>query len=854
MFMRRALVAAILVTLPLAAQRLSPDVVPSHYAIALDVDLAGRQFSGEETIEVTTRVETARIALNALGLAISRASIEGTPATVETNERDEQITLVAAAPLAAGKHTLSLAWSAPLSDTNLRGLYVSRTARRDYGVTQFQGTYARMMFPSFDEPSFKATFDLTVTVDAGDTAISNGRIVRDEPAGNGRHRIVFSTTPLMSTYLVALAIGDFRCASATDSDVPIRVCSIPEKLDETRFALEATRASLRWYQKWFTIPYPFGKLDLVAIPDYEWGGMENTASIFFRETSLLLPANASPAARRNVAGIVSHEVAHQWFGDLVTAAWWDDIWLNEGFATWIAPKPVAAWRSDWDTATDVAKETQGAIALDTLLASRAIHATASTPAEIKEMFDGIAYQKGAAILRMLESYVGADAFRDGVNAYLAAHANGNATSGDFAAALARASGKPVDAIMRSFVMQQGVPLVTFERTCDGGRGRITMRQQRFGEGQAGLPVLHWSIPVCVKLGSESRCELLATESSSFETADCPAWLFGNAGALGYYRSDFAEPLPRSAVAALTAPERIVLVEDAWAMVRAGRGDVGRFLDVAAALEGELDRGVVSSLASSLGAVRRELTAAPLLPYFDRWVRATFTPSAKAIGWTPRAGESDERRLLRATLLELLGTAGDPSALRAARNAVERTLAGNPPPDTAFVDSAFLVASTSGDAKLHARFAERFANAASNQDYLRYLYSLTAFSDPELAERTLSIVTAGQVRKNDYPSVFASLVQNPATREATWSYLKAHWPELRTEVVSFGGRGAVQALGSFCTPEARDDVKRFFAANEAPGAERAVAQAIEKIDACVSLRASQSAVVSRWLELRALAER
>jgi aminopeptidase N len=848
--MRRALLLSLLVALPLAAQRLSPDVAPSHYTIALDVDLAGRRFSGEETIEVTTRAQAPSITLNALGLTISRASIDGTPATVETNARDEQITLVAAAPLPAGKHTLALAWSGTLSDTNLRGLYISKTARREYGASQFEGTYARLMFPSFDEPSFKATFDLSVTVDAGDTAISNGRIVRDEPAGEGRHRISFSTSPLMSTYLVAVAIGDFRCVSATEAGVPIRVCSIPEKLEETRFALEAARASLRYYQEWFSIRYPFGKLDLVAIPDYEWGGMENTASIFFRERALLLPANASPAARQDLAGLVSHEIAHQWFGDLVTPAWWDDIWLNEGFATWIAPKPVAAWRSDWNTATGVAKATQTAITLDTLRASRPIHATASTPAEIKEMFDGIAYQKGAALLRMLEAYVGAETFRTGVNAYLSAHANGDATSGDFAAALAKASGKPVDAIMRTFVTQQGVPLVTFEHGCENGRGRVTLRQQRFTSGAAGVPLL-WSIPVCVKLAGGTRCELLSTEQSSFETEGCPAWLFGNADAVGYYRSDYREPLPRRAVAALTAPERIALVEDAWAMVRASRGGVDRFLDVAAALEGEVDLGVISSLATSLGAVRSELTASSLLPYFDRWMRATFTPSMKVIGWTPAADEPDERRLARAALLELLGTSGDPAARRLARGIVERTLAGSPHADTALADAAFRVASAAGDPALYARFAERFANASSNADYQRFLYALIDFPQRELAERTLGVVTGGKVRINDYASAFSALLVNPATRDAAWSHMKAHWPELRTQVVSFGGRGAVQALGSFCTPELRDDVRSFFAANEAPGAERAVAQSIERIDACVALRASQSPVVSRWLELRLL---
>lgn len=850
--MRRVPVLLFLfLALPLAAQRLAPDVVPSHYTLALDVDLAGREFSGEETIAITASSPTSRITLNSLGLTITRAAIDGVTAAVETDETAEQITISVPQAVAAGAHTLSFAWTGTLSDTNLRGLYVSRTSRRDYGATQLQGTYARMVFPSFDEPSFKATFDLNVTVDAGDTVISNGRIVRDEPAGAGRHRLTFSTTPRMSTYLLALAIGDFRCIAGEEAGVPLRVCAVPEKIEQARFALEAARAVLRFDQQWFSIPYPFGKLDLVAIPDYEWGGMENTASIFFRESSLLVTNDASPARRAGVAGLVSHEIAHQWFGDLVTAAWWDDIWLNEGFATWMAPLAVAAWRPEWATATDAARETQGAISVDALRSSRAIHATASTPGEIKEMFDAIAYQKGAALLRMLEAYVGPETFRRGVNAYLEAHANGNATSAHFAAALSRASQKPVDEILRTFVTEPGVPLVTFEQTCANGGGRVTMRQERFviGDAAPADAQARWNVPVCVKLDETTRCELLTSATASFDTPRCPASLFGNANALGYYRSAYRSATPNARF--LSAPERIALIEDAAALVRAGRGDASQLLDIAASLGGERDRGVAASLASSLRFVRSQLTDPSLVPYFDRWVRRTFAPAAKAIGWTPRANEPDARRELRATMLELLGTAGDPEALRVARRIVDRALAGEASQDPTLTEAAVHIAASTGDAALFNRFAERFNAAKSNDDYRRYLFGLASFPDPSLAERMLSIATSDNVRLNDYPSLFALLLQNPATRDATWSHLKANWPELRTRVVSFGGRGAVQALGSFCTPALREDVRAFFATNDAPGAERALAQALERMDACIALRRSQAPVVATWLELREL---
>lgn len=846
-------VAICAVALPLFAQRLTPDVRPSHYAIALDLDIEGRRMSGTETIDITSTSEASEITLNALGLSIDRATIDGVAATVTTNAAAEQITLQVARPLAAGAHELALDWSAPLSDTKLQGLYLSKSKRRAYAVTQFEGTYARMMFPSFDEPAFKATFDLSVVIAGGDTAISNGRIVQDTPAGEGRHRVVFSTSPKMSTYLLALAVGDFACTSGSEAGVALRVCSIPEKLDETAYPLEATKASMRFYQQWFSTPYPFGKLDLVAIPDYEWGGMENTASIFFRESSLLVGKHPSGGTKQSLAGLIAHEIAHQWFGDLVTAAWWDDIWLNEGFATWMALKPVAAWHPEWPTTEEAARATQSAITVDSLGSTRAIHATASTPGEIKEMFDGITYEKGAALLRMLESYIGAEIFRKGVNLYLSEHAFGNATSGDFAATLGRVSGKPIDAILRTFVSQAGVPVLTFGRTCAEGRGTIGVSQQRFTLGAEKSDAL-WSIPVCMKFGSgektSTRCELVDTSSATFHTATCPEWIDGNAGALGYYRSSYAPAdlvaLARHAQTSLSSSERVALVEDTWAAVRAGRSDVVPFLDMAGALTGERERIVINSLSTKLLSIRDRFLDTDARPRFDRWARSIFAPAASAIGWTPAAKESDKQRELRASLLRVLGSTGDPRALREARAIVDRALPGAEPADTALTDAAFEVAAQHGDSALYDRIATRFPKASTTQEHYRLLYALPAFPQSALAPRTIDLTKGDAVRINDYPNFFAALLGNNATRDIAWPYLKEHWDDLRTKVTSFGGRGAISALGTACSSEFAADVRQFFATHPAPGAERALAQSLEQIDSCLTMRQRNEAALREWI--------
>ena len=302
----------------------------------------------------------------------------------------------------------------------LRGFYLSRANGRKYAVTQMEATDARRAFPSFDEPRFKATFDVSLTVDAADTAISNGAVLSDEPGPEaGKHTLKFATTPKMSTYLVAMIVGDFVCRTGASDGTPIRICSTADKLGLTAFALEAAEQQLAFFNEYFGIRYAFGKLDLIAVPDFAAGAMENSGAITFRERLLLVdPERASLGTRKQVAAIISHEIAHQWFGNLVTMKWWDDIWLNEGFATWLANKPLARWRPEWKVELDDAADTQGALGIDALRTTRPIRIRVETPDEINEVFDGIAYEKTAGVLRMLEAFVGADAFRKGIASYL----------------------------------------------------------------------------------------------------------------------------------------------------------------------------------------------------------------------------------------------------------------------------------------------------------------------------------------------------------------------------------------------------------------------------------------------------
>ena len=694
---------------------------------------------------------TSEIVLNSLGLEISLAEAtfadKTLPAQVTYDQPNEMVRLTFAGTIPKGIVGLHLKFSGKLT-TGLRGLYLSKSARRQYAVTQFEGTYARMMFPGFDEPAFKATFDLSVIADKGDTAISNGRIAKDEPLpGSTRHKITFSTSPRMSTYLVALAIGDWQCLERTVDGVPVRVCAEPDKKQYGQFALEAAAQSVHFYNHWYGIKYPFEKLDMLAIPDYEWGGMENTASIFYRDTALLMDEKtASVFSKQGHATVVAHEIAHQWFGDLVTAAWWDDIWLNEGFATWMERKPIRAWHPEWHLEDDEAATSQRIIGLDSLSAARAIHGDPRTSAEIKEMFDGITYQKGGAVLGMLESYVGPEVFRNGVNAYLKAHANGNATSADFWEAMAKVSGKPVDKIMPTFVMQPGVPLVTVSASCSGGKQALELSQQRFllspsSDGTKQGEV--WSIPICTKSATGSSCNLLDKQSTRFPTRTCGGWLMANRDAKGYYRVHYQDPKNLKDIAAaaekdLAVPERIAFVEDLWAMTRVGKEPVQTFLVIVRGLRTDHNRLVIDFIAGHLDTIGRSLVPEQKQPLFKAIIQRQFAKMAQEIGWTSSANDDDDRKALRASLLGILGSAGEPDAVAAAQKITQSYIKDPGSVEGTIIGPALAVAAENGDAALYEQFTQAMADARKAEDYYHFLFALTSFRQPELAQRTLAL--------------------------------------------------------------------------------------------------------------------
>ncbi len=443
---------SLLLLSPAFAQRLLDNVTPEHYELTLTPDLKSSKFAGEETICVNVLRPSSTITLNALEIEFHEVMVgqsgKSQKATVTLDAKAETATLTVPKALKPGSAEIHIRYTGILNG-QLRGFYLSKGRGRNYATTQMEPTDARRAFPSFDEPALKATFAVALVVDTGDTAISNGRIVSDTPGpAAGKHSLRFSATPKMSTYLVAMAVGDWRCLEGASADgVPIRICATPDKAHLTKYALAAAEQQVAFFNQYFGIRYPFEKLDVLAVPDFEAGAMENAGAIFFRESALLADENTAAAAtKRGIAGVLAHEIAHMWFGDLVTMKWWDDIWLNEGFATWATSKPLKAWKPEWKRDVQDVYSSGNALALDSLANTRAIRRQAATREEINELFDGIAYSKTAAVLRMVENYLGEETFRRGVQAYLKKHSYANATAEDFWNTLAQESGKPVDAL------------------------------------------------------------------------------------------------------------------------------------------------------------------------------------------------------------------------------------------------------------------------------------------------------------------------------------------------------------------------------------------------------------------------
>jgi aminopeptidase N len=838
----------------LLAQRLPSTVSPEHYSLTLTPDLKTATFSGVETIDVTASEPVNTITLNSTEIAFQSvtATFAGKKqtASVTLDAKKEQATFNFPAKLPAGKVKLDIHYTGILNN-ELRGFYLSKTDRRNYAVTQFEPTDARRAFPSFDEPAFKATYDISLVVDASDTGISNSPIATDAPGpGEGKHTLKFFTSPKMSTYLVAFLVGDLKCTDGEQDGVAIRVCSTPDKVALTPYGVDVAKYVLHYYNDYFGIPYPLKKLDLIALPDFEAGAMENFGAITYRETDLLIDEKtASIDAKKEVALVIAHEMAHQWFGDLVTMQWWDNIWLNEGFATWMENKPVAAMHPEWHIDQAVAMGLDDTLNLDAQPTTRAIRAKAETPDEINQMFDGIAYGKASDVLLTVENYVGPETFRKGVHRYLAAHLYSNATAEDFWSAQTTTSHKPVDKVMESLVAQPGVPLLTFGEPVDG---QVAVYQKRFFLSPSIHPDLaqEWTLPVCFKtaIGDQS-CSILSPSDSSLKV---PAGevLFANAGGKGYYRSAYSPSVYSKLVAhvesGLTPPERISLLGDQWVQVRANKSSIGKYLDLLAAVKDDPNAAVITAALGGYDAAYVRIAAtAEEKDALAAWVRTTFAPVYAKLG-PPTESDSSNKRELRARLFATLGNAKDPAILSQAREIAYKYVADPSSIDATFGQTALAIAARNGDAALFDKLQQISETSTNPEIQSSALRLLAEFEDPSLVNRALDYAVSGRVRNQDAAIQLAIPLETEENRKQAWKYIQSHWDKVQAQLTTNSGSILVGSTGAFCSAASRDEVERFFATHKVAASGQSLKHAIERIDGCVELRAVQRPQLKKWL--------
>ncbi len=850
-------------------RRLGRSVIPTRYELTLAPDIEKAIFEGSEEITIDVRERSEAIILNAAELHIHSAWITDADGRrtdvsgIETDDSREEARLVLAEAVGAGSYRLHIDFAGSLND-KLRGFYRSRYEdatghTRIIATTQFESTEARRAFPCFDEPDLKAVFSVTLVVDQGFLAVSNSPIASDTTDARGVRTVRFADTMKMSTYLVAFIVGPLEASEPVDADgVPVRVIHPLGQGRLTKHALEVAQFSLRFFAGYYAIPYPGRKLDLVALPDFAMGAMENLGCVTFRESLLLVDPDAvTHGELERSAEVIAHELAHMWFGDLVTMRWWNGIWLNEAFATFMANKALEAYKPEWQPWVQFSLGRAAAFEVDALESSRSIEYPVESPADAEGMFDVLTYQKGAAVLRMLEQYLGEESFRQGIRGYLAKHSYENTETQDLWAALEAATKEPVERIMTSWIFQRGFPRVRAERAHEDrssgadGRGavlRLAQEQYRLGPwtaaGRDEEPP-RWVIPLLLRVGPTDEGDadvhrvLMDGAKLDLPLKAAPRYAVVNAESAGYYRvaydHELSAELSERIFEALAPVERFVLLDDAWSMLLAGESDAASFLELALKFAPETDVNVWKALAGSLGHLTRLVEAEPLKRLRGIVSRLVGSPLER-IGWSPSEGEAERVRQLRGLLVETLCVAGrDENALARARTTWSRSLSEAASVEPNLAAAAVAAIASVGGQEDYERFVELSTRATTPQARLRYLYALASFPGIDEIERTLAMTLSGEVRTQNAPFLLGSALANRYHGERTWAFIRDHWERINS---AFPSNTIVRMLGGLRVISRRSlasEVEAFFSEHPVPQGQITLRQHLELMKVNVELR-------------------
>ena len=849
-------------------------VRPKKYRLRLQPDFNNFTFQGEETVDVEVVESTAEIVLNAADLKIASAVLHrnggsSTATNIALDSSRQTATLTFAEPIPTGDASLEISFTGELND-KLHGFYRSEYTDADgetryLATTQFEATDARRAFPCWDEPAQKASFDLTLVIQSDLVAVSNNPVVEEVAVDGGLKSLRFGETPVMSTYLLAFIIGDLVAIHQQANErTNVGIYTTRGKEEQGRFALDTSVKLLGFFNDYFGIPYPLEKLDHIAIPDFAAGAMENWGAITYRETALLVDEeNSSAGTRQRVAEVVAHEMAHMWFGDLVTMEWWDDLWLNESFASWMGTKAVDWLFPEWQMWTQfVNMDTTRALSLDGLKNSHPIEQEVKDPAEVSQLFDAISYSKGASVIRMLEQFLGPEVFRQGLSQYLSAHQYGNARTADLWSALEAASGQPVTSIMNSWTNQMGYPVLRVESNRTLEDLELTLHQERFVydrvlDGDEQEPEV-WRVPVAVSsAGGEPTSTVMDGRQASIRipaagTAAGSPWFKINPGQTGFFRVNYSAEgweklVPAIRSLELSATDRLGIQNDAYALSRAGMLPVTQFLSMASAYNNENDASVWADLASNLRDVEVLLYNEPIYGAFQGFGQDLFRPAATRSGWDPRPGEGHMDALLRSTVLSQAGNYGDTEVLAQAKDRFLRYLEE---PESLHPDLrgvAFSLAGQAGDRTTYDQLLELERNATLQEEKIRLLMALTRFNQPELLQETLERSISNDVRSQDTITVVTGVAANLKGRDLAWKFVKDNWPEFDRRYGSggFGLMRLVSVSGHFTDEENLADVEKFFQEHPVAAAERTIRQSLERMRLNIKWLERNSVELANW---------
>ena len=848
-------------------------IQPVSYRAELTLDPAKDTFSGSLRIRLRVTEPTNTIWLNAHHLSIQSATltIGGKNLTGKATAAGDDFVGIAfdsAAP--AGESELNMQYSGEVRKGDTAGIFRTDDKGNSYLLTQFESTDARDAFPCFDEPSYKVPWQLTLHVPAEDSAVSNTPILSDKTQGASR-TVAFAETKPLPSYLVAFGVGPFEyvdAGTACKKHIPVRIVVPKGRSAQAKYAAEVTPIILTRLEEYFGIPYPYDKADEVSVPvTLGFGAMENAGMVTYEQSLILAdPKSDGLERQRGYASVAAHELAHQWFGDLVTTSWWNDIWLNEAFATWMEQKLLAEWKPEWKTRVGDVNTKLGAEHSDSLISARQIRQPIESKGDIGAAFDSITYQKGAAVIGMFENWMGPAEFRAGVQRYMKTYAFRTTTAGDFLDSLS-SGGKNVTAAFSTFLNQAGVPILSVALDCSGG-AKLHLEQKRFLPiGSKGSTAEAWSLPVCVRYGgastNASECTLLTQQSMDWKLTKaqgCPTWVQANDEAKGYYRVNYQGTLLQGLTGGdvpqrLPAAERVDLIGNAAAAWSSGDLPANDALGLVEKFHDDSERDVVQQALDLALLPSANLITKELRPKYEHFLQANFEARARQLGWTPRAGESDDVRLLRPTLVQGVATTGGDEELgKQALALADQWLKDRSAVSPDVRDAVLMTAAYYGDRGLFDRFFAAYQKSEDAQEKQSLLIALIGFRDKQIVQDELGFVESGKVPLPDgFVFLFAPGQASPEMRKLPFEAITAHYDELLKNYPNvFGfGLGAFLPRGGrgFCDQQSRSEYVSFFEprVGKAEGAARPYAQTLEGIDLCIALKDAQEPKVAAFLQ-------